>query len=133
MSPAEMAAIHAAAFPPAEAWDARAITELLAMPGCFATTDAQGFLLARVAADEAEVLTLAVHPVARRRGIARGLLTHGIVSVIKLGARTMWLEVAASNGPALALYQGFGFAESGRRRAYYASGEDALVLRLNIS
>lgn len=132
MTPEEMAAIHASAFPPGEAWDARAIAGLLATPGCFAHHRPGAFILARVAADEAEVLTLATTPAARRQGLARALLDQATATAIALGAKTMWLEVAENNFSALALYQGLGFAEAGRRPGYYANKTAALVLRLNL-
>lgn len=133
MTPEDMAAIHASAFPPAAAWDARALAGLLATPGCFAHHHPGAFILARVAADEAEVLTLAVMPVMRRQGLARALLDDAAATAIVLGARTMWLEVAENNFPALALYRSLGFAEAGRRPEYYANKTAALVLRLNLS
>lgn len=131
MTPEAMAAIHASAFPPAEAWNAAAIAGLLATPGCFAHHRDGAFILARVAADEAEVLTLATTPAARRQGLARALLDQAAATAIALGARTMWLEVAENNHPALALYSGLGFETSGRRPGYYANNIAALVLRLN--
>ena len=64
-----LAAIHASAFPPAEAWGADAMSLQLALPGVFGLLDGRGgMLLARVAAEDAEVLTLAVEPGVRRRG-----------------------------------------------------------------
>ncbi len=128
-----LAAIHAAAFPPAEAWSAEAIASLLATPGCFALAEADGFVLARVAADEAEILTLAVRPAARRRGLAARLVARAATAAAALGARVLWLEVAEGNAPALGLYRALGFVEAGRRRGYYAGGTDALVLRLSLS
>lgn len=128
-----LAAIHAAAFAPVDRWDAAAITELLATPGVFALIDpAGGCVLARLAADEAEILTLAVTPGQRRRGVARQLLIRTQATLAAAGARMVFLEVAADNGPALALYQAAGFVLCGRRPGYYPSGSDALVLRHSI-
>ncbi len=127
---AALAAIHAAAFPPAESWDAAAMARLLAMPGVFGLIDpAGGCVLARVAADEAEILTLAVAPGQQRHGVGRRLLQHAGGRAAALGAATLFLEVSAGNGPALALYDAAGFAACGRRRKYYPDGSDALVLR----
>jgi ribosomal-protein-alanine N-acetyltransferase len=133
MTPGEMAAIHASAFPPPEAWDAAAIAGLLATPGCFAHARPGAFILARVAADEAEVLTLATEPARRRQGLARALLDQAAATAIACGARTMWLEVAEANVAARALYRALGFQQAGRRPAYYADKTAALVLRLNLS
>ncbi len=121
---AALAAFHAAAFPPAERWDAAAMAELLAMPGVFGFIDPGGCILARRAGGEAEILTLAVAPAVRQRGIGRALLDR-----VTASAGPLFLEVAAGNAPALALYAAAGFGEVGRRRAYYGPGRDALVLR----
>ncbi len=82
-----------------------------------------GYVIAWVIAEEAEVLTLAVDPAARRRGVGRALLEAALA-----GAHRAHLEVRADNAAARALYEGFGFAVVGRRRAYYADGEDALLM-----
>ncbi len=120
-----LAAIHAAAFPPGERWGAAAMAELLAMPGAFGFIDpAGGCILARRAGGEAEIVALAVMPAVRRLGTGRALLQRAMA-----GGEPLFLEVAADNAPALALYAGAGFAEIGRRRGYYGLGRDALVLR----
>lgn len=124
-----MAAIHAAAFPPAERWDGVAIAALLATPGCFALLAAGGMAMARVAGDEAELLTLAVLPAAQGRGIGGGLLTVALVEAARRGAAAVLLEVAPGNGAARTLYARAGFGEVGLRRGYYPDGGDALVMR----
>jgi len=126
-----LAALHAASFP--TSWDAPAITALLAGPGAFAFHHGDGFVLARVAGDEAEILTLAVMPQKRGQGLGRALLQAAIARAQELGAQSVFLEVGADNPSALALYAGLGFAKVGVRKGYYASasgGSDALVLRL---
>lgn len=129
-----LAAIHAAAFPPNEAWGADAISLQLALPGALGLIDERGgMLLGRVAADEAEVLTLAVAPHARRQGVARSLLEAAGKEIRHRGGRTIFLEVAEGNIPAQQLYRRFGFVEVGRRHRYYPDLADALVLRMNIS
>jgi ribosomal-protein-alanine N-acetyltransferase len=130
---AALAAIHAAAFRDAEAWSAAVIAGQLAHPACFALIDpAGGMLLARVAADEAEILTLGVAPAARRGGIGRGLVAAAMRRAAAAGAATMFLEVASTNTPARALYEAAGFVRVGRRARYYANGGDALVLRAEL-
>jgi ribosomal-protein-alanine N-acetyltransferase len=125
-----LAALHAAAFEAAERWDAAAIATLLGLPGTFGLhIPGAGFILARVAADEAEILTLAVIPQARRRGHAGTLLAGAMAGALLRGAAAMFLEVSERNTAARGLYAGAGFAEAGRRRRYYADGADALVLR----
>ncbi|MGG5886933.1 GNAT family N-acetyltransferase [Falsiroseomonas sp. HC035] len=134
MDAAAAAALHARAFPPGEAWGVQAITLMLEMPGCFGILrrDA-GFVLARVAADEAEILTLAVVPEARRAGLGGALLAEAMAAAVLRGAGTMFLEVSETNRAARALYRAGGFTEVGRRPRYYADGSDALVLRRALS
>lgn len=125
-----LGALHAAAFPAGERWGADALRLMLEMPGAFGLLlPEQGFVLARVAADEAEILTLAVVPGARRRGQGGGLLAAAMAQAAARGAATMFLEVSERNAAARALYAAAGFGEAGRRRRYYADGSDALVLR----
>ena len=122
-----MAAIHAAAFPPPEAWSERAMCEVLAMPGAFGWLDPRGgLILARAISGEAEVLALAVAPCARRTGVGRALLDRAIATVPPMP----WLlEVAKDNIAALELYSRAGFTQCGVRRKYYPTGGDALLLR----
>jgi len=127
-----LAAVHAAIteVPGWEPWGQAAIAKQLILPGVFGLLHpAGGMVLARVAADEAEILTLAVHPAAQRRGVGSALLRAATAEAAGRGARAMFLEVAAANGPACRLYAAHGFVVAGRRRTYYADGEDALVMR----
>ncbi|MCX7381538.1 MAG: GNAT family N-acetyltransferase [Alphaproteobacteria bacterium] len=129
-----MADIHRASFPPPEAWGADAFALQIALPGVFGLLDeAGGILLARVAADEAEVLTIAVHQSARHRGIGRRLLGAARDRAGADGAATMFLEVSTANTAARALYDSAGFVAVGLRRRYYADGSDALVMRCPIT
>jgi ribosomal-protein-alanine N-acetyltransferase len=126
---AALAAIHAAAFPPGEAWEAEALALQLGVPGSYGLIAAAGgMVLARVAADEAEILTLAVAVPACRRGLGRALLRAAQLEAAKRRARSMFLEVAERNAAARALYAGEGFVAVGRRRGYYAAAGDALIL-----
>jgi len=88
-------------------------------------------VLARTAAGEAEILTLAVAPHARGRGLGRALLDRAIAQAETQGAQALFLEVGADNPHALALYGALGFAKVGLRKRYYGAG-DALVLRLSL-
>ena len=134
LDPAPLAAIHAQCFP--DPWDAKAITDLLAAPGAFAFTADGGFVLARAAGGEAEILTLAVVPQARRYGTGTALVTAAAEQAYRLGAQALFLEVAAGNLAAWALYRSLGFVEAAKRKGYYTAGratpEDALVLRGNL-
>lgn len=130
-----LAAIHAECFP--RPWTAAELSQLLAEPaiiGLAADCDAlKGFILCRIAADEAEILTLAVARAHRGQRIATALLATALEHLRAREVKTCLLEVAADNGPARALYARAGFVEVGRRNAYYPglNGEaatDALVL-----
>jgi [ribosomal protein S18]-alanine N-acetyltransferase len=79
----------------------------------------RGFVLARLTADEAEILTIAVEPSARGKGVGRALLAENLRQAARAGARTMFLEVDLDNAPALALYERFGFSKVGERIGYY--------------
>jgi ribosomal-protein-alanine N-acetyltransferase len=124
-----LAALHALAFAPAERWSADAFATQLGLPGVFGLIHAEaGLVLARVAADEAEILTLGVVPGARRGGVATVLLAAAEARAAEAGARTIYLEVASTNTAARALYAAAGYAQAGLRRQYYADGSDALIL-----
>lgn len=126
-----IAGMHHVCF--AEPWSEKAMSELLALPGCFGWLAAegeapQGFVLARIAADEAEILTILVLPPYRRHGLAGRLLDAVIGNLRMQGVGKLFLEVALSNEAALELYTKVGFIQVGRRPHYYASGGDALLL-----
>lgn len=88
-----------------------------------------GYLVVHLVTDELEVLSIAVEPGWRRRGIARALLGAALDDARASGTRVAHLEVRAASAPARALYASFGFADSGRRFRYYADGEDAIRMR----
>ena len=122
MTPGEMAALYASAFPGRAAWTAEDIAGLASGPG-FAVTAETGFALGRAVAGEAELVTLAVAPEARRQGTGRALLARFEAAARSRGAAQGFLEVAADNAGALALYLGAGWHETGRRRGYYATAD----------
>jgi ribosomal-protein-alanine N-acetyltransferase len=131
---ARLADLHAGAF--AAPWDAAAFEALLGQAGVFAIEAPEGFILIRSVADEAEILTLAVDPAARRQGVGARQLREGAAEAAARGAARLFLEVADDNAAAVALYAGAGFTEAGRRPGYYArpdgSRQDALILALNL-
>jgi ribosomal-protein-alanine N-acetyltransferase len=129
---APMARLHAACFN--DAWGEAAFRALMERPGAVAFLAGEdGFILAQAAADEAEILTLGVIPPARRRGLARALVEAAAAGVCERGAGMFFLEVAADNAAACALYRGVGFREAGIRPNYYGERRkpavDALLLR----
>lgn len=124
-----LSALHGACFD--RGWDAAAFGEILAMPGAAAwsaeTDDGPtGFIVLRQAADEAEIITVGTVPEQRRGGLAARLIRHSAGELT--GCARLFLEVAARNSAARALYARLGFNEVGRRRKYYDNGDDALVL-----
>jgi ribosomal-protein-alanine N-acetyltransferase len=89
-----------------------------------------GFLVARITADEVEILNTAVEPAHRRNGIGSLLLTAAISTAQAHNGQTIYLEVRESNGIAIAFYVKHGFAKSAERRAYYTSPtENAVVMK----
>jgi ribosomal-protein-alanine N-acetyltransferase len=132
MTPADMARLHAAAFTTPRPWNEAEIAALMAEPFCITLTEERGFLLGRIVACEAEILTLAVDPSARRRGTGQSLVARFLHEAERKGAESVFLEVAAPNLAARALYEKSGFTPRGSRKAYYRDDEglaiDALVL-----
>lgn len=130
MTPDQLAALHTHCFARPRPWSAEEFASLLDSPHTFLLTRPQGFLLGRTVADEAELLTLAVFPDARRQGIARDLIADFAATSRSRGAARAFLEVAADNQPAQALYRATGWRETGRRRRYYGADLDAIVMEL---
>ena len=134
-----LARVHATSFD--HPWSAADIAELLAAPGAFglaiAETDAPvAFVLVRAIAGEAEILTLAVDPAMRRRGLAQALVEAAFLAAQTAGAEAMFLEVAADNAGAIALYAGAGFIRVGARPGYYpreTGAIDAIVMRRDLN
>lgn len=130
---AALAALHAACFTSLpRPWTCDEFQSLLASPHVFVLTESGGLLLGRAVAQEAELLTLAVDPRLRRHGIGTRLLDQFLAECRSRAALQVYLEVAARNAPAIALYERAGFAHAGRRKQYYRApdgqSDDALVL-----
>jgi ribosomal-protein-alanine N-acetyltransferase len=92
-----------------------------------------GFILSRAAADEAEILSVAIAPGWKGRGLSRSLLDLHLRRLAGVGVSSVYLEVGEGNMPACRLYRRAGFREVGRRRGYYDDGVTALVLRRDLS
>jgi ribosomal-protein-alanine N-acetyltransferase len=122
------------------AWSADALSGLVGDPRALclvAGAPASGLAAARRAGDEAELLTLAVAPRARRAGLGAAL-TNAIADWARDGgAQALFLEVAQDAAPAQRLYRRLGFAKVGQRRGYYDRGAgravDADVMRLDLT
>lgn len=129
---ATLAALHATAFD--HPWPEAEIASLMASPGVFAlVVEGEGFILCRAVAGEAEILTLAVDPALRRRGTGRALVEAAAGLARQMDAGILFLEVADNNAAALGLYAASGFAAVGRRKGYYASGADAVVMQRRLN
>ncbi|TCP59838.1 ribosomal-protein-alanine N-acetyltransferase [Rhodovulum bhavnagarense] len=137
MTPDALAALHAACFVTPRPWGAAEFAALMGLPGVYLCGDSTAFALGRAVADEAELLTLAVAPAARRRGLGRARLAAFEAEARARSAGTAFLEVAADNIAARALYAGAGYREAGRRPGYYGSADgvrsDALVLHKRLA
>jgi ribosomal-protein-alanine N-acetyltransferase len=129
----ELAKIHASCFE--KGWSKEAFDQLLASPGAFGLLARiggvnVGFVLARVAVDEAEILSIGVSGTARRRGVGLRILAAAAQRAGEGGAGKLFLEVGTDNAAALALYRKLGFREVGRRPGYYGEGAgDGLTMR----
>ena len=120
-------------------WSAEEFETLLKGPGAFAVlgeagepAEAKGFILCRAVAGEAEILTVAVDPVARRRGWGAALVEMAAGIAKEAAAFEMFLEVAADNLAAIKLYEATGFDRVGLRKGYYPhpdGAKDAVVMR----
>ena len=119
-------------------WPPKAFEVELTNPGarCWVAEAEEGvigFLVFWRVLDEAELATLAIHPIFRRRGIARLLLQTAIDAAHAEGARIYHLEARASNEAAQKLYASFGFEVVGRRAKYYKDNAEDAVLMTKIS
>ncbi len=127
----DAAAIYRLSFPqPWERpWSGGEFSALLATPGCFGHLLLDGgddrpcgLILLRVAADEAEILTIGVVPARRRRHGAARLLERATADCVARGVRVLFLDVAGDNEPARRFYERGGFSVIGTRPSYYARG-----------
>lgn len=91
-----------------------------------------GFIISRLAAEEAEILSIAIAPARRGRGLSRQLLGFHLRVLAGRGVRAVFLEVDEQNEAARHLYGRAGFREVGRRQGYYETGATALVLRRDL-
>ncbi|MCR4282386.1 MAG: ribosomal protein S18-alanine N-acetyltransferase [Bauldia sp.] len=142
---ATLAEIHADAF--RRTWSAHDFTALLSDPSVFALVArlpsflgarrTVGFVLVRFAADEAEILTIAVRSRYRRRGYGRLLMEDVIRRLYRERIARLFLEVERANAAAVGLYRSLGFTVAGERKNYYSAptatdGGTALVMRLQV-
>ena len=140
-----LSTVHAACFDPH--WSENEFARLIAAPGTVAAVASlpakskggsrpAGLVMLRTAGDGAEILTFGVVPDCRLMGIGKELMEVCRTAAKKAGADELFLEVAAGNAAALALYAAGGFQEVGRCNNYYepqddrTTSKDALIMRL---
>lgn len=135
MTPDRMAQIHAAAFTPhGEVWSAGEIAAMLDRAHIHAVTlGTDGFALLQIIAPEAELLTIAIHPDAQGKGRGTALLAAAMQVAQDAGARHVFLEVAADNAAAVALYRGAQFIPTGRRQGYYRRAPGVTIDAITLS
>jgi ribosomal-protein-alanine N-acetyltransferase len=117
-------------------WNAAACRAFLGADSLVATAGGRvvGYVFARRAADQAEILNLAVEPDLRREGVGRALVAAVLAQMGNAGVAAVYLEVRASNRAARALYAELGFEDVGlRRRYYHRPVEDAIVMSREIA
>ncbi len=128
----DVAAIEARMF--GDPWPAASFTQMLSQRHTIALVGEEdgavvGYTIGTAIADEGEVLNLAVDQPFQRRGFGRSLVERLLELLEERGALALYLEVRASNQPAIGLYEGFGFRPMGRRKSYYrAPREDAVTM-----
>lgn len=120
MTSEALAELHAICFTAPRPWSAAEFASVLASPNTFLLTRPNAFLLGRIAGPEAELLTLAVAPDHRRQGLATALVEDFATTAGERGATEAFLEVAADNQAARALYAAAGYRDIGTRPGYYA-------------
>lgn len=123
-----LADIHAASFETPRPWSASEFEGLLSMTGVFLVTgDGPSFAIGRFVPHECELLTLAVAPEARGRGLGRKILRAYEKEAENLLALKSFLEVAATNEVAISLYRAEGYHESGLRKGYYRAPDKSKI------
>lgn len=125
---------YAASFPDSRIWLPDEFQSLLAQDTIDVLGNAEAFLIYRHLGDEAEVITLAIHPKFRRQGRAAALLSALVDKTKQAGAKKIVLEVAEDNDAARALYDTFGFVTLHSRKGYFRHRNrpsvDALLMAL---
>ena len=116
-------------------WNKSAFEALLRLPTTYGWVCENGFILFSVCADEAEILTLGIHPQIRKNGVGTALLSYALEQLKNQGVQSVFLDVSVLNLPARALYQKLGFDQIAVRKAYYTENNqktDALILKKKI-
>lgn len=137
---ARLSELHRASFH--RGWGKGEFEDMLASPNVLAhrllaARQTAGFIISRMAADEAEILSVAIAANQRGRGLSRNLLNHHLGYLLGHGIQRVFLEVEENNAPAVNLYQRAGFRTVGKREQYYRGADgkklNALVMQRDLS
>jgi len=121
----ELSNLHKKCFPN-KPWSADDFRDLK-KSGCEIIMSQNGFIVYRIAVDEAEIITIGVNPEMRRNGIAAAMIGITEKNVKNQGVKKIFLEVASNNVPAQKLYENTGYKTVGIRPKYY-DGIDAILM-----
>lgn len=131
---APVSRLSARCLPPG--WSAAALCDEAARGGTVVVVDGRrgvvGYAIVRTVLDEGELLAIGVDPDERGRGHGGALLGAVVDAVAARGVRTLHLEVAEANAPALRLYRAHGFETVGRRARYYRDGRAAVLMARSV-
>jgi len=126
----DLAELHKLCFPH-KPWNADDFADLK-KSGCEIVASQNGFIVWRSVLDEAEIISVGVHPDARGAGIAIAMLGIMENEVKKNDVKKIFLEVSHINTPAIKLYEKCGFINVGTRKKYYSDGTDAVLMQKEI-
>lgn len=132
MTPESLSKTHQAAFGVGKAWPASDFARYLKAPNCLILGDHTCFAVFQIAGPEAELLTLAAHPIVRRQGRATMVLQSALAELKRRGVEDVFLEVAQNNQAARALYLKIGFGLIAERKNYYKDGQTAICMRRSV-
>lgn len=133
MTPAGLARTHAAAFGPDSGWPARDFANYIDDPFCLILGTDSCFVIVRLAAAEAEILTLATHPDVQKKGRATALLRDTLKRLRRVNVEEVFLDVSDQNTAARALYARCGFTGFAMRHKYYKNGATAICMKAVLS
>ena len=136
MHPEALANLHAQCFTVPRPWREDEFKSLLGSRGVYLISHSNGFALGRIAGPEAELLTIAVHPMAQNAGHGARLMDDFLCKSETLGAKELFLEVAENNASAIALYTRSGFKNVANRPKYFKQNSgpalNALIFKYTI-
>ena len=132
MTPTGLAQTHAAAFN-GKGWPVADFANYMGDPKILIHGDDACFVVFRLAGPEAEILTLATHPDVQGHGRATAMMGTALDALISANVEDVFLDVAADNAPARALYDRLEFVQFAQRDNYYATGASAICMKIRLS